>query len=155
MFLAALRALLIAASSAMVTLAQLNLPKNYWNKHSAWLYVATGTFSLMAFWEVVRNAVLSIQSDAVRAYEREIRGHLSEAMLSTKDKFPQADLMLVGVHAFRIRGIPPFRRLVNVGSLRLGTFPTLASPKWRRGKGVVGLAWESEHTIVEDWEVFF
>lgn len=148
----ALRGLVIAASSAAVTLAQLGLPSDqYWAERTSLLYLATAAFSVVAFYEVSRAALVSLQAESVRAYERDVRAHLSEALVEVGSKFSTADLKQIGVHAFRVRGMWVFARLVNIGGLRLGKGPSMYRPRWRRGKGVVGRAWADGKTVAVDW----
>ena len=59
----------------------------------------------------------------------------------------------VGVHAFRIVG-GPRKCLVNVGSLRLDHYPCMDSPAWRKGVGVVGMAWKKKDNLIVDWEAY-
>jgi hypothetical protein len=90
----------------------------------------------------------------VRSYERDIRALLSATLLSYVDEY-KAPWDQVGVHAFLLKRSMFRRFLVNIGGIRLGSKPSMDSPPWRPGKGVVGLAFENRCPILEDWEQFF
>ena len=153
--LAAFRAIVLAASSAAIAAAQLNLPnKTYWPGRTYLLYASLVALAYLVIAEAVRVSLPSIQARKVREYEQNIRSALNAGVKEVVNKFP-VDWEDVGVHAFLARGLPPFRRLVNVGGIRLSAKPSMTRPVWHPGKGVVGQAFRLQTPHAENWEAYF
>jgi len=149
------RAILVALAGATTTAAQLDIPsKEFWSGHRYLLYASIFVLAYVAIAEALRISLPSIQARRVREYEQNIRSTLSSGLREVVDKF-SLDWEEVGVHAFLVRGIRPFRRLVNVGGVRLSAKPSMTRPLWRPGKGVVGEAFRAGTPQPIDWEAFY
>jgi hypothetical protein len=103
----------------------------------------------------MRAALPFVRSSKAQAYDRNLRACLSAGLKEVVSKFPTVEWENVGVHAFLVRGTWPFLRLVNIGGIRLSGTPSMTRPVWRRGKGVVGIAWREEKFVAVDWESFY
>ncbi len=137
----------------MLTSAQLNLPrKDFWDHKALWAAIAVVAY--VTVHDLLVAALPSLQAKAVREYEQNIRATLSAGLCEVVNKFgvPWEE---VGVHAFLIRGLPRFRRLVNVGGIRLGAKPSMTAPVWRPGKGVIGVSWDDDRIVAVNWNTFF
>jgi hypothetical protein len=144
-------ALALGASTASVTLAQLNIPnRDFWISKSGWLYVATTVLAFAAINQLPRYVN---SPKAIRAYEQDVRAILSGGLKEVCSA-TGADYNQVGIHLFRIGGIV-FKRLVNVGSLRLQSGPNMLDPCWTKGMGVVGKSWKTNAYLAVDWEEYF
>lgn len=151
-----LRSVLIASATVALTMAQLNLPDaEFWVDRDTELYVALTGLALLAAYDSITGTLAAAQSASVREFERSVRSCLSEAFLEVRAEFPAAQPTEIGVHAFRIRGVWPFRRLVNIGGIRLGADPSMTRPVWKKGRGVVGRAWRERRFVAEDWEAVY
>ncbi|MEV8504463.1 hypothetical protein AB0368_06475 [Actinoplanes sp. NPDC051475] len=149
------RAILVALAGAAATAAQLDIPnKEFWSGHRYLLYASIFIVAYVAMAEALRLSLPSIQARKVREYEQNIRSTLSSGVREVVDKF-SLSWEDVGVHAFLIRGFWPFRRLVNVGGVRLSAKPSMTRPIWRPGKGVVGEAFRTATPLPTDWEAFY
>jgi len=146
-----LRAAAIFSAATVVTLAQLQLPsKKLWDKSSVALYAAVVVLALLATQDAAKLAGQTLQSGRLRRYERDVRAILSTGLAKavSSSTIPWDS---VGVHAFLLHGLWPWRRLVNVGGIRLGVRPSMAGPTWTPGKGVVGVAFKHKVFLAEDW----
>jgi hypothetical protein len=156
MLFGTVRAVVLAASTAIITLAQLNKPsKEYWDGRGLLLYLATALFATAVAQELIALGFKSLTAHKVREFERNVRTHLSEALIDLQALYAVAPMTAIGVHAFRIRGLPPFWALSNIGGLRLGDSPYMSRPRWRKGHGVVGRAWKESRVIIEDWADYY
>jgi hypothetical protein len=147
------RALAFAAGAAMLTAAQLNLPKKeFWDRRVLWAAIAVVAY--VTVHDLFVAALPSLQAKRVREYEQNVRATLSAGLCEVVNKFG-VSWEEVGVHAFLIRGLPHFRRLVNVGGIRLGAKPSMTAPIWRPQKGVVGVSWDKDCIVAVDWQSFY
>lgn len=143
-------AAVIVGSTAAVTLAQLNLPKDYWVTKPQVLYAAVIALALAA----LNQARFYAASPArIRAYEQNVRGTLDTGLQAIRNS-TGVEFDQVGIHFFRIGGVLG-RRMVNIGSLRIKPEPSMIDPIWTKGKGVVGQAWKQDHFLAVDWEDCF
>ncbi|WP_327045408.1 hypothetical protein OG320_27490 [Microbispora sp. NBC_01189] len=145
------QALIIAFPAAPVTLAQLNLPQGYWADKNAILYISVILLVLGVSSSIISEIAASLQAPAVRRFNDELYKVLLATLISVTLK-TESDMFKVGVHAFRISKGPFRRRLINIGSARLGSEPKMVDPRWTRGKGVVGKAWHEGNCVGVRWD---
>ncbi|GII59836.1 hypothetical protein Pth03_82250 [Planotetraspora thailandica] len=143
--------MIIAFPTAPVTLAQLNLPQGYWADKGWLLYISVILLVLGVSSSIIGEIAASLQAAAVRRFHDELNRVLLAALISVTLK-TESDMFKVGVHAFRISRGPFRRRLINIGSVRLGSEPRMINPRWTRGKGVVGRAWHEAQCVGVRWD---
>jgi hypothetical protein len=143
----------VAASTAAVTLAQLNLPDKYWKDNEQVLYASAAILSVAALAQLLQFVRWALSAKDVRKYEQDVRAMMSVCVVSAATH-TSAPVEEIGVHIFRVGGTLR-KRLVNVGGLRLVSTPTMIEPRWTKGKGVVGLAWKKSTSVEVDWEDYF
>ncbi|MEV6305193.1 hypothetical protein AB0M02_37675 [Actinoplanes sp. NPDC051861] len=140
---------------AAVTLAQLDLPdKKTWDEAPLVLYGAVLLLALVAVDESVRATVGLVQLRKIRAYEGEMRAVLSAALIILVRKY-SPPWERVGAHAFQLRGFWRWRRLTNIGGIRIGSVPSMVNPSWKPGKGVVGMAVKQRQGRTVHWTTTF
>ncbi|MGH3566542.1 MAG: hypothetical protein ACRDRH_11025 [Pseudonocardia sp.] len=126
----------------------------FWNEQALILYASVVIIVLVTIHESIRALTGVAQLRKLRAYERDARAVLSAALALTV-KNVGAPWDRVGAHAFLIRGFWRFRRLSKVGGVRLGAEPSMSDPRWKPGKGVVGIAYEKRDIVTIDWRALF
>ncbi len=143
------RAIVFAAATTIVLLAQLSLPdKASWEANATLLY---GCVGLLAVQEILRFTGSGRHADRVRTYEADMKAVLG-AGLTAVARDLNVPFDQIGVHAFLARGRGRFRTLANVGGLRLGSRPSLVRSSWRPGKGLAGKAWDTQEQAAADWQ---
>lgn len=153
---AAVRAILVGVSSGAITLAQLNMPSaSFWSKWQLSLYLALLALASVTAYELIRVALPSIQAARVQKYEQNLRADLIAGLREVREKFDGTPWEDIGIHAFLIRGSWPLERLVSIGCVRLSATPFMIRPDWRRGKGVIGRAWQDRSFVAVNWRRFY
>jgi hypothetical protein len=135
-------------------MAQLGLPNDtFWKHEQPLVYACVILLAVVGIEEMIRRLAQTSTESRVSQYESDIHVILSVGLCQTAQKLSiQWDQ--IGVHAFLARGPRWRRRLVNIGGLRIGSRPTMSGPDWRRGKGVVGRAWEEQKPVKEEWQTY-
>jgi hypothetical protein len=152
------RVLPVAVALTCLAAADLDLPSDeFWRTRQSWLYLClVVAFFVSAASESLSALNLRSQAAAIRAFETEIEAATATTMMRLTAHLGLAADQ-VGVHVFYARGhslpIPwAAGRLVLVGRLRIGGKPSMHRPRWSRGKGIVGRAWQNGKYVAEDWE---
>lgn len=148
------RAAVAVVATLAVTLAQLNLPRDFWPRQDLLLYASVFVLTLIGLREGMESATRLSQSAQVRDYERNVRAVLGTG-LSLIVAETGCSWDSVGVHVFRSRHRWRLRLLVNVGGVRLGSKPAMIWPRWRPGKGVIGKSWSNGSHVAVDWRSFY
>jgi len=143
----------IAVATASVTLAQLNLPHDFWPSQDRLLYAAVAVLSFAAVTQIIQYVHWATSAQQVREYERNMRAVLAVGIKQVAAQ-TSAPMSSVGIHVFVVVG-GVRKCLVNVGSLRLDPAPCMDAPVRRKGKGVVGMAWKKNRDMLEDWQRYF
>lgn len=137
-----------------VALAQLGLPsKTFWPAHSLLLYVALAMFMVTVLHELLNIASFFRQLRDIRKFDHELRAVLS-AGIAQIEKKSGVDWQSVGISSYCVRGLVR-KDLRLVEDLRLGVAARILMPKYRPGKGVVGLCFTTAEAISRDWGEFF
>ncbi|MDX3192075.1 hypothetical protein PV458_27005 [Streptomyces sp. MN03-5084-2B] len=149
-----LKAAVSAASVAVTTMAQLNLPNaGFWSNLKPLMYLAVAGLVSVVVAEVVGAVVGRLQMPRVRGYDQELRAVLS-AGISQLELNTTAHWRQIGISAYYLRGHLWWRRLVLVDTLQLGSGPK-HGVRWRPGRSVIGAAYQQQVLLSEDWESYF
>jgi hypothetical protein len=149
------RAIAVAAASSTVALAQLHLPdEEFWQDRPMVLYLSVAVLAVAAGLELIQASISIAQLSRIQSFDRDVRailsGGLHEFVTLTK-----IDWSRVGVHAFLLHRRGMAKQLVKVGGIRLGSIPFMHRPRWRPGKGVIGIAFQRSSGVAVDWNEVF
>jgi hypothetical protein len=149
-----IRAAVMAAAGAAVTLAQLNLPsKAFWDEQVGLVWGSVVVVALFACYDAVRSVNYVIQAARIREYDNDLRTALSAAV-SAIVRDTGASWDEVGVRYYRRRGPPGRRRLGLVVAVMAGADVKDAQRIFKPGQGVHGAAFSEEVIIAEEWRQF-
>jgi len=149
-------AVVMAAATAVVALAQLNLPSNgFWQEP-----VAVGTqwasVSVMAAFILI-NEFRAVSHLAyvgrIRDYDLDLRATLS-AVLCSVAEVTGANWDELTVCYYRQKGFWVWCRLVRAATVMLGAGGSATPPSLRPGEGLVGVAFVREELLAEEWASF-
>ncbi|WP_328329966.1 hypothetical protein OHA70_07500 [Kribbella sp. NBC_00382] len=148
-----LRAGLLALSGAVVTLAQLNLPKDFWAKYTEVQWASVVILALLIGLDTVHEFNYFIRVRQIQGYEQDLRAVLSAAIsgIVTATGVPWDG---VAVRYYRLRGPAYRRRLVPVTAVMAGADLEEARREIRKGAGLVGVAFREQEILAEEWNEF-
>ncbi len=147
-----LRATLVAVAGAIITLAQLNLPKGWWQRHEALEWTAVGLLVVITVLEAAGEISLSRQDQRIRKYDQKVRITLSAVVVQIYD-IVGADWPTVEVRYYRRLGRR--RRLHRIGAVMAGADFDNGEPPIKIGTGFVGSAFQAEHRLAINWGAFY
>jgi hypothetical protein len=149
-------AIVLALATAVVALAQLNLPgKELWQTTGAvavqWASVSTmSIFILVNEFRIVSHLARAAR---IRDYDADVRSALSAALFCVVDATGAAWDELA-VCYYRPRGVWPRRKLVRMAYVTLGASTSNMPPSVGLGKGVPGEAFQCQEIVAVDWADF-
>ncbi|GAB3896810.1 hypothetical protein [Microbispora bryophytorum] len=149
-----IRAAVMAAAGAIVTLAQLNLPdRRFWEEQTLLQWASVVVLTFFIYYDAVRSVNYSVQAIRIRDYDNDLRSALSAAVsavvLSTGAPWDE-----VAVHYYRRRRLLFWRWLIRVGAVLAGADVADARRSIRPDVGIVGTAFSTEMVIAEQWRQF-
>ncbi|GAB2572727.1 hypothetical protein [Kribbella endophytica] len=144
------RALLLALSTAVVTLAQLDLPDNFWDRHRTTLWASAAILSLLILINTGHEVTYFVQSRRIREYDKDVRAVLSGAAgrMVTLCGVPWDQ---VAVRYFRRRSWVRRGRLAPVAAIMAGADVDEPQRHVKAGTGIVGTAFKDQEVVTEEW----
>jgi hypothetical protein len=148
-----IRALLLALSGAVVTLAQLNLPADFWSHHKGSLWASVSVLALLILMDAGNELTYAFQERQIRTYDKDLRSILSGAAgaMVTLSGVPWDQ---VAVRYYRKRGWLHRPRLRLVAAIMAGADVEEPRRNIKPGVGVVGTAFKDQEVIIEEWAAF-
>lgn len=148
------RAAVMAAAGAVVTLAQLNLPSgNFWEKQVFLQWVSVVALAAFVVYDAIRSVNLAIQSARIREYDNDVRACLS-AVISAFIEATGAPWDELTVRYYGLRGILFWRRLELIAAVCAGANLVDSQRSFRPGVGVAGQAFIQQVNIAVEWGEF-
>ncbi|WP_143466013.1 hypothetical protein [Kribbella sp. ALI-6-A] len=148
-----LRSLLLAASGAVIALAQLNLPKDFWNHHSGTLWTSVSVLALLVLVDTAKEVDLYLRAHQIREYDKDLRSALSGAAGSMMTLFG-VSWDQVAIRYYRQRSWLHRRRLAPVKAMMAGADVEESHHSIKPGIGLVGTAFETQEAIAIEWAEF-
>jgi hypothetical protein len=148
------RALLLALSGTVVTLAQLNLPsKDFWDARPEVQWASVVVLALIIGFDTVREVNYFLRVRQIREYELDLRAVLSAAVSGIVSA-TGTPWDLVAVRYYRRRGLGSRRRLVTVTAIMAGADVQESHREIREGVGLVGMAFTTQEIMAAEWNEF-
>lgn len=144
-----LRALLLAASGGVVTLAQLNLPAGLWVRHQGVLWVSAAVLAAIVLADASGEANYLLKARQIREYDRNLRSILSSG-LGRAMTVCGADWDQLEVRYYRKRGLLA-RRLGLVAAIKAGADLRDAHRVVKSGVGLAGTAFKTQEVVAQAW----
>jgi hypothetical protein len=149
-----LRATVLAAAGAVITLAQLNLPSRvFWEKQAGLQWASVAVVASFILFDAIRSVSYAVTAARIREYHENLRAIVAATIAEVVDA-TGAPWDEVAVHLYRQRGLGPLRRLRLVIAAQAGVDVDSGQRRIRPGKSPVGVAFFEQVVIVEEWAEF-
>jgi hypothetical protein len=148
------RAVLLAVATAVVALAQLHLPgEPFWEQHHLAQWISVGLLALLIVGEGAASVAVAVQKDRIHEYDNDVRTTLTVALAQVVD-VTGARWDEVAIRYYRRRGFWMWGRLMLVTALQAVAAVRDAQHSVRLGRGLAGVAAETEEIVSEQWRDF-
>ncbi|MGW6197291.1 hypothetical protein ACWF0M_14205 [Kribbella sp. NPDC055110] len=146
------RALLLTASTVVVTLAQLNLPSGFWAGHKEMQVASVIVLAVVVLVDTSNEVNYLLQAREIQDYDKDLRSVLSAAAGGMVDLGVPWDEATV--RCYRRRSWLFGRRLGLVGGIKAGADVEEPRHLIRSGVGLVGTAFKDQEIVAEEWAEF-
>jgi hypothetical protein len=149
-------AVMLSMATAVVALAQLNLPTREFWQTSLNIGIQWASVAMMAAFILMnefRAAVHVAQLARIREYDHDLRSALFAALFAVVEN-TGAPWDEITVCYYRRRGLLRWHRLIRMEAVTMSPFSSNTPSSLRPGEGMAGVAFVSQEIVADDWASF-
>jgi hypothetical protein len=138
-------------ATASIALAQLGIPDAYfWTHMQPGLIGSVAVLAVTSLGGLGNSITTHVNAEKIASFRAHVEASLTALTLAAGEA-GSVDFCEVGAHAFLAKRKGPGARLANIGGVRVNGYPIMHNPRWKSGKGIVGLSFKSGSFVPIDW----